>query len=970
MKTLIAASVLAFSFVSGVTAQEYIEDTVQVLEDFINQSYTGRARAIALKRLDDLLSEKGTEAERKKKLDAYRKHLLGRIQKTPKDDTGHSARDLDGDGRVGVDDPAPLIAGNGGLLWHAQSMVVVISRESAERSFRFAGAIPQLLKDKQARKAHPLSLMGYDPISLSDRAKLMVHSRNDLLWNDANKLVFQELRAHLANSDLAKIKATIAVDLSFFNCSNSSDYSLDGDTLPVLVNDKPLFVGRPVEKKPFVANTKYATLVRFAGAVGVKDLVDALDDMENGGVSVGITGGDLEIFNADRTVDWVRIQKSVGTHCRRLSVRTHSGLVDWRVAIGRKGNETTVGQALVAINRVVRKRNGRDLFTIAQSGLTGIAGVENALDRTWVPFVGTKKLSSKDMLKRVLPDRLEFVLVNKKQVYANFNEYVGSLNAKSKAVAYLKTHAPKELSEWRLAQRTGVPEAFFLIAECAMHGVMMTKDLRLGAERHLQAASLGLSASMNRIGEMYRVGMGVKMDDKRAFKWFLKASEKGDPAGLDNLARCYFYGLGVKRDVATAGDLFKLAADKGHAFAQYSYANLLFAKRDFKAALPYFKKSADGGCAVALVRLGDVYRQGLGVEVNYEKAIEVWRRAAELNETGAYYYLAQAYENGWGVEVDVKKAISLYEKAWSSGDWRVGNHLAQLYATGKGVEKNPSKALKIYKVGVERGDAKAMIAMAQLLVRGDGVSADQEKAEKLLIQAADKGMPDALTKVGDMYYYGEGVKKSMQKAFKYYSLGKEKGGVEALVRVGWMYETGQGVEADLQKAFDCYSMAAKSGNVEGIRRTGVAYLMGLGVEVDKTKAFGLIKKAHDAGDATASYLLVEMYEEGTGVKKSHRKSVELVKIAADRGDPAAQNYLGYLYFSGSDGYPKDMKKAFGWYKNAANGGNVKAMFNVGYMYENGHGVGRNLVTAKTWYSKAAKAGSRAAKKALLRLKVK
>ncbi|OVE77524.1 hypothetical protein BVX99_02450, partial [bacterium F16] len=59
-------------------AGSFIEDSVQELETLIDKNYTGRARELALKRLDRLISGNESEDIRIKNVKAYRRHLLDR----------------------------------------------------------------------------------------------------------------------------------------------------------------------------------------------------------------------------------------------------------------------------------------------------------------------------------------------------------------------------------------------------------------------------------------------------------------------------------------------------------------------------------------------------------------------------------------------------------------------------------------------------------------------------------------------------------------------------------------------------------------------------------------------------------------------------------------------------------------------------------------------------------------------------
>ena len=72
--------------------------------------------------------------------------------------------------------------------------------------------------------------------------------------------------------------------------------------------------------------------------------------------------------------------------------------------------------------------------------------------------------------------------------------------------------------------------------------------------------------------------------------------------------------------------------------------------------------------------------------------------------------------------------------------------------------------------------------------------------------------------------------------------------------------------------------------------------------------------------------------------------------------------LGYLYEHG-DGVQKDMNKALSYYKKAVSGekklcnsGDLQACYELGYMYEKGYGVPKDVNKAKELYKKACNGG--------------
>jgi len=66
-----------------------------------------------------------------------------------------------------------------------------------------------------------------------------------------------------------------------------------------------------------------------------------------------------------------------------------------------------------------------------------------------------------------------------------------------------------------------------------------------------------------------------------------------------------------------------------------------------------------------------MYKNGEGVEKNFEKAVQCYKKAVALGHSDAMNNLGVMYENGEGVERNVYKAYQLYKKAA-----QIGNDLA------------------------------------------------------------------------------------------------------------------------------------------------------------------------------------------------------------------------------------------------------------------------------------------------------
>jgi len=80
-----------------------------------------------------------------------------------------------------------------------------------------------------------------------------------------------------------------------------------------------------------------------------------------------------------------------------------------------------------------------------------------------------------------------------------------------------------------------------------------------------------------------------------------------------------------------------------------------------------------------------------------------------------------------------------------------------------------------------------------------------------------------------------------------------------------------------------------------------------------------------------------------------------MKGYAEQGDVKAQYNLAFMYYKGK-GVTQDYKQAVKWYRKAAEQGYASAQFNLAFMYDKGKGVTQDYKQAVKWYLIAAEQG--------------
>ena len=98
------------------------------------------------------------------------------------------------------------------------------------------------------------------------------------------------------------------------------------------------------------------------------------------------------------------------------------------------------------------------------------------------------------------------------------------------------------------------------------------------------------------------------------------------------------------------------------------------------------------GGADSQLKLAYAYGTGKGVEIDQEKAIEWYRRAAEQGDARGQMVLATRYDEGEGLPANAATATMWYERAANTGNGVAQFEMAKRVYAGKGTPQNNVRA--------------------------------------------------------------------------------------------------------------------------------------------------------------------------------------------------------------------------------------------------------------------------------------
>jgi hypothetical protein len=151
-------------------------------------------------------------------------------------------------------------------------------------------------------------------------------------------------------------------------------------------------------------------------------------------------------------------------------------------------------------------------------------------------------------------------------------------------------------------------EATRLYSEAA--GKRGAGQLAMAIPLFQRAANLGNVRAMLVLGELFREGEGnIEPDDKESMRWFRKAADAGNASGMLQVGAAYLLD------------------------------------EQYPEAAFWLGKAADKGNPAAMYNLAEMYKDGVGVAKDLQKAKQLYLQAAGLGNGEASKRLAQLQGN-------------------------------------------------------------------------------------------------------------------------------------------------------------------------------------------------------------------------------------------------------------------------------------------------------------------------------------
>lgn len=535
------------------------------------------------------------------------------------------------------------------------------------------------------------------------------------------------------------------------------------------------------------------------------------------------------------------------------------------------------------------------------------------------------------------------------------------------------------------AAKENNPDAIYLLAELNFFGNFThPRNYSEAFRRYHDLASLnGNSSAQHMIGFMYATGIGgvVERDQGKALLFHTFAALGGDTRSEMTVAFRHHTGIGTARNCDKAAFYYKRAADR--------------AINEYRSGPPGGKTMYRIGYRLADDH-GGVYGEGASVSSSGMNAVQagihpdshgaledvmeyldLMSRKGDLTATFSLGRLH--YEGGRTMSRNLRKAkayFTLVTKKYWTPDGKViaGNNpgveklaskaagfLGRMFLRGEGVERSYADAIIWFGRGVEYGDAMSQNGLGLMYLNGFGVRRNPVQAAEYFKASADQDYAPAQVNMGALFL----DQGDVQIAARYFDTAARHGHIEAFYYLAEIANRGVGRDKSCGVATAYYKIVAeKAEEVHSpFASANQAYEKG-DIESALVMYMMAAEQGYEVGQANVAYLLDE---------EKSRLPLNFLKPFNKRRSPMLRNPgLALIYWTRSakqsnidsmvkmgDYYLKgvgteaDNEKAAACYQAAEEfKQSGQALWNLGWMHENGIGVQQDFHLAKRYYDQA------------------
>ncbi|KAI9663993.1 MAG: ERAD-associated protein [Bathelium mastoideum] len=534
------------------------------------------------------------------------------------------------------------------------------------------------------------------------------------------------------------------------------------------------------------------------------------------------------------------------------------------------------------------------------------------------------------------------------------------------------------------AARERNADAMYMLAEMNFYGnYTHPRNYKEAFRRYHELADLnGNSSAQYMLGLMYSTGMAgaVETNQAKAMLYHTFAAKGGDARSQMTLGYRHNSGIATPKSCDEAVKYYKKVADKaiafsrsgppgGHSMVKEAYrlsddgGGIYGEGASVSSAGPNAKQGGPNSDAHAapedvleyldlMSRKGDLKATFSLGRVHYEGS-----RTLKRDFFAAKGYFMDVARKYWSREGKIKNDAGPGVDRLAS---KAAGYIGRMFLRGEGMEQSFSKAKIWFNRGVANGDPLCQYSLGLMYLHGLGVPQDPVKAADYFAPAADSDLASAQVQMGALFL----DQGDVPTAVKYFEHAARNNHIEAYYYLAELTSQGIGRDRSCNVAVVYYKIVAEKADMllSSFQDANDAYQAG-DLETALVEYLMAAEQGFESGQANVAYMLDQTPPKWSfrslsmfNRKKSPFSDAALALTywtrSAKQNNIDSMVKMGDYYLEGLGTTP-DSEKAAACYQAAAETmQSAQAMWNMGWMHENGIGLEQDFHLAKRMYDQA------------------
>ncbi|KAI9485023.1 hypothetical protein BDB00DRAFT_878128 [Zychaea mexicana] len=241
-------------------------------------------------------------------------------------------------------------------------------------------------------------------------------------------------------------------------------------------------------------------------------------------------------------------------------------------------------------------------------------------------------------------------------------------------------------------------------------GLLLTKaigverDLNQGVALLQHASEQGLAEASYELGRVYGDRYSYSLHDTaKSMELYQRAVQLGDDRAYVDLAYAYYVDSNnLEKAFEYASEGAKLTNDR---YCQYILGHLYLGRNQGNEAIQWLAASAQQDFALAIEELAAAYFKGqAGIKTNYDEVLRWCTKGSDIPYCQTA--LGDLFRNGWGVDRDYQRAFQYYQTAASQPEapnLYAQHMLGEMFLNGEGIPQDTAVAKEYFQIAASQG---------------------------------------------------------------------------------------------------------------------------------------------------------------------------------------------------------------------------------------------------------------------------